>query len=126
MGKTTRIILKSIRWTSFILGLLLLALYLVFAIGEGAPPFFRISLESLMAWCLFTWCIAVLISLKWPGAGALFGLSGIGGFYGLNYLGSGRFPGGPFFFLMWIPPLLFLLVWYADKRQAAAKPLEKT
>lgn len=115
MPERLGVILNIIRWGCFVLGLFIIGILLVFAVGEGGPPMFTVSLESLMTWSLLVWCLGISVSFRWLGAGSTLGLSGISAFNVLGYLRGGSLSAGPIFLLMWIPPLLFFGVWIVGK-----------
>lgn len=103
-------VLLSLRVTALVFGGLIALTFIVFLIGEaGYPPLFRLQRQAFTTWCLALWFFSLLVALKWPGAGGLTGIVGVAGFYFINYSMSGRFPGGPVFPTLWIPPALLLI-----------------
>lgn len=73
--------------------------------------------EGLMA--LYLLSVLAGIFLAW-------GKKGLGGammvgvmilFYSINFIGSGKFPGGWIFPILYISGILFLICWFAAKRK---------
>ena len=105
MSKVTRIAAASSRWGARVVGCLLVALVVIFMIGEGAPP---LVLQTVLFWI----CLAgLLVALHWEGIGGLLALGGMTGFYIINYIFAGRLPRGPFFPLFLLVSALYLVSW---------------
>ena len=91
--------------------------FVFLAVGHGGVPVLELSKgEFLQFIAVFTaWIGLALISLapqcrpKRLVLGAALSTAGIGGFYILNLLASGAFPGGPVFPAMPVPGVLILL-----------------
>ncbi len=116
---------QVLRWAGLVLGALIVLVFLVIMIGEGShPPLMTLSVESLLTWCLLVWCVGVFAAVMWPATGALLGLFGVGAFYAFNLFWSGRFPNGPVFPLMWIPPFASTIFWVYGKRTGGVKKTE--
>ena len=105
MAKVTRIAAASSRWAARVLGVLLVALVVVFMLGEGVPP---LVLQTILFWA----CLAgLIVALRWEGIGGLLALAGMAGFYAINYIFAGRLPRGPFFPLFLVASVLYLVSW---------------
>ena len=92
-----------LRWTARALSAGLVALFVVLVIGEGPPPFWPLSLHTLLAALLVACHAGLLIAWRWELVGGLLAMSCMAGFYLVDFANSGfeRFPGG------WVFPSLF-------------------
>ncbi len=110
---------SPIRWTARILSLLSIAVLLLFMFGEGFNPFHLNSREVLLA-VFFPLGVMLGMGLawRWEAFGGGLTVLSFAAFYGIHWLGSGRFPGGIFFALFASPGLLFLLAGLATGRKA--------
>lgn len=90
-------------WAARIIGVGLLALYLVFILGEGAPP------VRAQTAAMYTALLGIALAWHYEAAGGILTLAGAAWFYGLNHASSGRWPGGWVFPLFWAAGALFLL-----------------
>jgi hypothetical protein len=88
-----------------VLGIVLLLLYVTFAVGVGPPP---LSLGSVALTIMF----AGFIVAWWRDMlGGVLSLVGIGAFYGWNLANAGAFPGGWVFPLCFLPGVLEVIAW---------------
>ncbi len=116
MRNKSRLVL-AVRIIATGIGILIGVLFVVFVIGErGYPPLFSFSMEALMTWCLVIYLLGILVSIKSVGIGGLMAILGIAGFYLINYASAGKFPGGPVFPAMWVPPILLMVCWILGRR----------
>jgi hypothetical protein len=86
-------------------------LYVALVIGQGPPPLWPLSIQTLL-FCLLALCLAgLLIAWRWELAGGLTALVGIAGFYLVHFAESGfaRFPGGWVFPSLFVTALLFVV-----------------
>ncbi len=105
--------LTIVRWIARISAGLTAALILIIFIGEGISEGFEPLLhltarESLMMTAFVAVWLGLVLGWRWELYGALLTISGLIAFYLLDYLFSGTFPRGPFFFIFAAPSLLFL------------------
>lgn len=102
-------LLLALRWSARALGAALVALIVVFVMGEGIahPPTGPWTVWVQLIAMLIT-CIALLAAWRWeiPGGAAAVGAMLL--FYGVELAGSGRLPGGWVFPTMFLPGLLFV------------------
>jgi hypothetical protein len=91
-----------LRWMARIVGAALAAMVVVFAVGNRPNPADFAPREFTMLLALVTACIGCVALWRYPRAGGALALAGIATFYALNFLFSGRFPGG------WVFPLFFV------------------
>jgi len=116
MSDKSKKIVKALRWTGRILGILLFLLVLVFAIGEGAPNPFTQPFPANVQFFAWGLClIGFLVAWRWERIATGMILGGMAAFYILNYMEGGKFPGGifPLFFL---PGVLFLVCWIFNNK----------
>jgi len=79
-------LLTVARWTARILGTLILAVIVTFAIGEGVPnPFLLSQREILLFIVILTMIIGQIAAWKWEGIGGLLILSGFAFFAIVNH-----------------------------------------
>ena len=85
-------------------------LLLTFIIGEGGPNLFKLSIiELLQTLAGIVVLIGLLVAWRWEGIGGMMITGGIISFYALEYIASGKFPGGPVFPIFYLPGILFLI-----------------
>ena len=108
------------RWIARIVGLFIVGLVLLLAIGEGFNPMKLTGTELAMSSCLFVALIGMAVLWKWEGIGGALVVGGMMAFYGLNFAASGRFPGGWVFPLCFLPGILALVCWGYFRKQAAS------
>lgn len=102
----SRSFVTPIRWFARIASLGTLAVLLAFLFGEGAP-----SSRDLLLMAFFPFGLAVGLALAWwrDLAGGLLALMSMAGFYVL-YLGMhGSVPKGPYFGILALPAVLFVI-----------------
>ncbi len=102
-------------WGGKILGALLTALYVFMAIGCGGGP--GITPQSVS---LYLSMAGLLLGLFKPLPGGVLAILGIAAFYGLDYHGYGRFPGGPVFPMFWVAGTLLIVGSLLRRRPATA------
>lgn len=111
--------MNATRWFTRILGLLIVGLVLMFAIGEGFNPMKLNGTERAMSVAFFTALAGMVVLWRSNGIGGTLVLGGMLTFYGINFAVSGRFPSGWVFPLCFLPGILALVCWSHDKRIAA-------
>ena len=118
-------VLPIIRWVARIASGLAALLIAVIFIGEGIAdgfePLLHLTIrENAMMVAFFIVWLGLLLGWKWELAGGVMTIGGTVAFYLLDYLFSGTFPGGPFFFILASPGLLFLYCGLRSGKEAAA------
>jgi hypothetical protein len=109
------------RWTGRLLSLLTIGTLLLFMIGEGFNPLHFKARELLLAACFpLGLLLGLALAWRWEKLGGTLTIASLAAFYLIHYVGSGRFPRGPFFALLVLPGLFFLLAGLAAKRKAEA------
>jgi hypothetical protein len=109
-------IIFVISWIARISGILLLGLFLLFFLGEGGfNPFHLTIIELLMTVCILIVLVGILIAWKKEGLGGAMMVGGMILFYVINFIGSGKFPGGWVFQILFVPGILFLICWFVTK-----------
>ena len=107
------------RWTARLLSLLSIGVLLFFVIGEGFNPLHLDPRELLLS---VFFPIGVLLGMglawRWEALGGALTIVSFAAFYGVHWLGSGRFPSGVFFALFASPGLFFLLAALVGPRKA--------
>jgi hypothetical protein len=113
----SKITLKVLRWTARILSLLLIGVFLIFAIGEGFT-FWRFTPKVLVLSLFFPFGVVIGMALGWWSelAGGLASVGSLLGFYGVHFLQTSDLPGGmlPIFA---IPGCLFILAGVVSRRR---------
>ena len=103
-----------IRLAGQILAGLLAGLCVLFVIGEGRHR--PTPLDAALGLAL----VGLLVGMFKPLPGGIMALLGIGAFYGLNYVASGKWPGGWVFPLFWLAGVLLIIGSFATRRIAAS------
>jgi len=107
-------ITRIIRWIARTWATLMAAMILVIFIGEGIHdgigPFFQLTLkESLMMAAFWITWLGLVLAWKWERTGGSLIIAGMAAFYLIDFGFSGSFPRGPFFLIIALPGVLFLL-----------------
>jgi len=113
--------MTGIRWVARGSALLLFALVVLFAIGEGLPNPLTVSAVVNVQCLAFVILLAGLIAgWRWEGLGAGLVLGGLLLFHLVNFISAGRLAGGlfPVFF---IPGVLFLVCFLIDRKKPKAE-----
>lgn len=111
---TEKRIITVVRWVARILGILLLGLVVILAIGEAKPEHLR---EMVLGNALFTILVGLVIAWKWEGLGSLLILGGFTVFAIVN--GSRTLTFHPLhnpFYAFLITGLLFLFCWWKTRK----------
>ena len=112
------IIISIARLVARILGMFLVGLVLIIAIGEGAGGFMEMQAsDALMFVAFLVSLIGMLVLWKWEKLGGLLVIGGMLVFYGMNFIISGVFPGGWILPLCYVPGLLSLWCVWQDEYQ---------
>lgn len=107
---------QMVRWTARLSSLAVIAFILMMAFGEPGRPtptevvgiiFFPVLL-----------CIGFLLAWWREDVGALVATFGLVGFYVWHVAARGQPARGPWFFVLWLPTLLFLASWLLRRRPA--------
>jgi hypothetical protein len=109
------------RIASGLAALLISFIFVGEGIAEGFGPLLRLTARetAMMVAFVIVW-IGLLLGWKWELVGGLMVVGGMAAFYLLDYLFSGTFPRGPFFFILASPGLLFLYCGLQSGKEAAA------
>ncbi len=103
---------KILTWIARIWSLAGIAFVLIFLFGEGLSG--HASKPTTAKWiglALWPSGVGVGLAIAWfrKGLGGAVALGSLGAFYVWNLLERGKFPSGPYFFLVAAPGVLFLL-----------------
>jgi hypothetical protein len=100
---------QALLWLARGTSLLTIGTLALFAFGEAEPRVMPTPGEALLL-AFFPIGVAVGLALAWKyeRTGAFVALGSLAVFYLLEFLMSGRFPGGPWFLIFTLPALLFL------------------
>jgi hypothetical protein len=109
-----------VRWTSRILGVLLVGLVLVFMIGQGFNPLSLNSTEISLASALLVALTGMLLVWRQELLGGTMVVAGMLAFYSINFATSGRLPGGSIFPLCFVPGILALVCWWKGRTSRSA------
>jgi len=112
---------KIIRWIARVWAALMAAFILFMTIGEAAlegfGPIFHLAFwESLMVGAFSIVFTGLILAWKWERLGGWLIIGGMAAFYLLNLIFSGDFPRGPFFVIIALPGILFLISYYTRKK----------
>ncbi|MCH7686257.1 MAG: hypothetical protein IH899_06210 [Planctomycetes bacterium] len=109
----------GLRRIARIVGLFIVGLVLLFAIGEGFDPTKINDTELAMSAAFIVAMTGMVVLWKWESVGGVLVVVGMLAFYGLNFAALGRFPGGWVPQLCYLPGILSLVCWSHCKRKAA-------
>ena len=112
---------QIVHWAGRLIATALALLILVFLIGEGGPNPFKSTLLQNLQHLVFLVVVplALLAGWRWPMAAGAALVGALGGFYLINFIGWGHWPGGAFP-LFFIPPCLYLADGVLAKRWASS------
>jgi len=115
---------KIIRWIARIWAALMAAFILFMFIGDtvmdGIGPIFHLTFrESLMMAAFVIVFVGLILAWKWERLGSWMIIGGMAAFYILDFAFSGDFPRGPFFLIIALPGVLFLISYYASNKTEA-------
>ena len=111
---------QTIRWVARILAALMAAfiafMFIGNAVSDGIGPFLGMNLrESLMMTVFLIVFLGLILGWRMQKLGGWLAVGGMAAFYLLDFTFSGNFPRGPFFPLIALPGLLFLVAGYSQK-----------
>lgn len=108
MGRTARIV----RWVARILAVVSVGLVLALVVAESPGPLNRGARDAVL-FVFFPLGVCVGMLLGWWRElwGGVVAVASLALFYGIHFVASGRFPGGPYFLIFTVPGILFLLAW---------------
>jgi len=113
-----------VRWIARIMGLLIVGLFLLFMMGEGLNPLRLNGIELPMSGALFLALAGMLLLWWWELLGGVMAVAGMIAFYSINFVASGRLPGGPVFPLCFVPGVLGLVCWWHERPKAISQSHE--
>lgn len=103
---------RTVRWAARIWSFLSLLFLLTMFIGEGlgSGSWAGLNRHEIILMLFFPLGVSLGMLLAWwrEGLGGAFTLASLAAFYGVHYLFSGWFPGGPWFLLVAAPGFVFL------------------
>ena len=113
--------IRVIRWIARVLAALMAALIVFMFVGNAVTDGVGLLIgltfrEGLMMAAFGVVFLGLIISWKWEKLGGWLVVGGMALFYIFNFTFSGNFPRGPFFPLIALPGLLFLLIGYGQKK----------
>jgi hypothetical protein len=107
--------MNSIRWAARILGVLLVGLFFVFAVGQGINPLAMRGTEIVQMSVLLAALTGMLVVWRQELLGGAVVLAGMLAFYVVNFAVSGHWPGGWVFPLCFVPGILALISWASER-----------
>jgi len=115
---------KILRWIARIWAALMAAMILFIFIGnaaaDGIGPIFHLTFrETLMMVAFLIVFAGLILAWKWERLGGWMIIGGMAAFYILDFAFSGDFPRGPFFLIIALPGILFLISYYASNKIVA-------
>jgi len=96
------------RWVARIVGLSLVGFVSVFAVAHRLDPTTLTGTELAMMGAWLVALIGMLALWCWEFLGGALVVAAVAAFYLINFVASGRLPGGPIFALHFLPGLLAL------------------
>ena len=113
-------IILIIRWVARVLAAMMAAFMAFMFVGnaatDGVGPLFEMTLrEALMMAAFMVVFVGLILGWKREKLGGWLVVGGMALFYVLDFAFSGTFPRGPFFPLIALPGILFLLAGYTRK-----------
>lgn len=114
-------LLKGIRWTARIWASLSAAFILLTLLGHAVPdglkPLLALTTrETLMMIAFLSFWSGLVLGWFWELLGGFLVLASMAAFYILDYSFSGTFPRGPYFALLAVPGVLYLIAGLGNQR----------
>jgi hypothetical protein len=108
-----------LRWIARILSIISIGFVLLFLVGEVLPPHAEavFKFRDILAMIFFPIGVCFGLGLAWrrePQGGTI-AIGCVAAFYLILFLFDGRFPRGPYFFLLASPGLLFVAAWGVER-----------
>lgn len=97
------------RWSARATSVLALGMVGAFLLGHGLEPVRLTAREWILMLFLLWSLVGLILAWRWPLPGGTLSLVGLMGFHVLEWVATGRLPGGWFFPALAVPGLLFLL-----------------
>lgn len=113
--------MTAVRWVARILGVLLVGLFVVFAIGQGLQPLKLPGAEFGLMSVLLVALSGMLVAWRRELLGGLMIVAGMTAFYLINFTVSGQLPGGWVFPLCFVPGILALVCWLSRRTPASPR-----
>ena len=108
-----------LRWIARILSIISIGFVLLFLVGEVLPPHTEtvFKVRDVVAMVFFPIGVCIGLGLAWRRElqGGMIAIGSMAAFYLMLFLFDGRFPRGPFFFLLASPGLLFVAAWGVER-----------
>ena len=102
-----------LRWAARILGIPIIGVAVLFAVGEGAGLGDLDAVTGSMMATLLVSLAGMLVLWRWELVGGIVVLTGMGGFYAIEYVASGHLPTDWVFPVFFAPGVLALASWSA-------------
>ncbi len=106
-----------LRWIARIMGVSVVALVLFFAVGEGFDTGQFSPTTGAMALALLAAMVGMLVLWRWELTGGLTVVISMLVFYSINFVASGRLPGGWLLPLFFFPGIIAVICWGASNEQ---------
>jgi hypothetical protein len=116
---------KALNWIARLWSLAGVAFVLLFVFGEVfSGQGMRPSATEWLGLALWPGGVGIGLAVAWfrKGLGGAIAVGSLVGFYLWNLLERGRFPGGPYFFLVAAPGVLFLLLSLLSRPSQETRP----
>lgn len=108
--------MPTLRWIARVLGLLIVSLVLLLAIGQRFNPLNLTRTELAMSGLFLMALSGMILLWRWEVIGGVLVGAGMLGFYGMNYVASGRLPSGPVFPVCFVPGALALVCSWISRK----------
>ena len=110
---------QVVRWVARGMSVLVAGFVLVMFFGEagGLSVLFR---NPAILWIPIP-VVGLMLAWRWELIGGMLALAWLPSFYAREWILSGGFPKGPWFAMMALPSLFFLLAWFLTPAQREAR-----
>ena len=112
--------MNILRWIARIWGVASIAIVLLFLFGEGLVTngVWPTATEWIgLLFFPFGLLVGLLLAWRYELAGALVAAGSVVAFYGWNFFVNGNWPVGPFFVLLALPAILFIVLAWWQKHE---------
>lgn len=105
---------RVLHWIACLLGTAIVLLFIVFAVGEGAPVALLLRPQTM---ALLVMLVGFLLTWRYDLVGGVLSLGGITAFYVFEYFAAGNLPGGWGFPLCFLPGVLAIMAGTMQSRR---------